>query len=988
VYFEYFFDGYFDSAQGDHFVRLSGVEAPERDTALKALNHANTPTSTYFDSLGRAVLLKEVDENSNLFFTQSEIDIEGNLRSVTDARSNVVMAYKYDMLGNMVYQSSIDSGKRYLLHNSVGSPLRTWDERGYAISFSYDALHRPLQVAVVGGSDNLNNIVEQYIYGEGQTNDKLNNLRGNLYQHYDTGGLEQMATYDWHNKALSVERWLAQDYKNVVDWALPSQLEDKSYTISTAYDALGRIKLQNAPNNNMIIPAYSERGLLLSEDVYDNVNIATHLQNLQYNAKGQRTNVAYNNGTFTQYSYDDKTFRLKRLLTKNGSNGILQDLNYLYDAVGNITFKKDDNEPKLFYNNAVSQAKNEYTYDALYRLIEATGREKIASATFGSTDNWDDNAFITQHHINDNVAIQSYTQNYSYDAVGNILQLQQSASQGSYTRDYYYNSNNNQCYRTMVGSNVYNYSYHAQHGFLLGLPHLSLLNWNFKEEVCATSTQKVSNGDIPETTYYQYDSKGKRLRKITENFAPANTTPTQKNSRTYIEGYEYYEDFSSGEQTHSLSLIDQGQRFVMIEDSSVYGYLTRYQHPNHQSSCTLETDDTGNVITYEEYHPFGTTSYQATNQSITCKAKRYRYTGMERDDETGLNYHGGRYYIPWLCRWISADKTGIQDGFNVYAYCGNSPISHIDHTGFGTSGEPKVTTKNGQPFIDLGTKPGPAVDPASLRAATPVNGPISGNVLKKEPSVSAQSNPRAALPVASTSAGPMSGQPLPKEPVEQEPTVGNYYEGITQITGDSDLRAVTNDNMSGQAQTTYLGKPGDQFFIQQATDLLYGGGASLGFKSFGINTAGDISAGLFQNASNITISGDQSIKSFGAGNSRGGFLIGESNVSASFAFSKNFILPISASSESTSFKTQPMRNHDLTGAVTGTSQVYFFIKNTTASVFVGGFKSSVLAVESSTPVIGIPETRKIAEVTTRGATLGFVLPNGLSASIDFNTKNN
>ncbi|MBA3706159.1 MAG: RHS repeat-associated core domain-containing protein, partial [Bacteroidetes bacterium] len=195
------------------------------------------------------------------------------------------------------------------------------------------------------------------------------------------------------------------------------------------------------------------------------------------------------------------------------------------------------------------------------------------------------------------------------------------------------------------------------------------------------STQSVGGpNSTPETTYYQYDGKGKRLRKITENFAPVGT-PTKKNQRIYIEGYEFFQNFSTLATTRTLSLIDEGRRFVMIENSSVSGLLTRYQHPNHQSSCTLETDMSGNVITYEEYHPFGTTSYQAKNNSITAAAKRYRFTGMERDDESGLNYHGARYYVPWLGRWMNADPIDIGDGANVYVYCQNEPVKNTDKKG-------------------------------------------------------------------------------------------------------------------------------------------------------------------------------------------------------------------------------------------------------------------------------------------------------------------
>jgi len=83
---------------------------------------------------------------------------------------------------------------------------------------------------------------------------------------------------------------------------------------------------------------------------------------------------------------------------------------------------------------------------------------------------------------------------------------------------------------------------------------------------------------------------------LNEILSPA----SQKDQRIYIEGYEFYEDFVSTFTTETLSLIDNGQRFVMIErspDPNILSPLTRYIHPNHQSSCTLETDDIGDIIT-------------------------------------------------------------------------------------------------------------------------------------------------------------------------------------------------------------------------------------------------------------------------------------------------------------------------------------------------------------------------------------------------------
>ncbi|MBK6499904.1 MAG: RHS repeat-associated core domain-containing protein [Saprospiraceae bacterium] len=109
--------------------------------------------------------------------------------------------------------------------------------------------------------------------------------------------------------------------------------------------------------------------------------------------------------------------------------------------------------------------------------------------------------------------------------------------------------------------------------------------------------------------------------------------------------------------------------------------MTKYIYSNHLSTATLEADENGDIISYEEYHPFGTSSYTAVNASIQTIAKRYKFTSKERDDETGLYYHGARYYISWLGRWLSADPGGLIDGGNVYMYVKNNSLQKKDNTG-------------------------------------------------------------------------------------------------------------------------------------------------------------------------------------------------------------------------------------------------------------------------------------------------------------------
>jgi len=67
--------------------------------------------------------------------------------------------------------------------------------------------------------------------------------------------------------------------------------------------------------------------------------------------------------------------------------------------------------------------------------------------------------------------------------------------------------------------------------------------------------------------------------------------------------------------------------------------LIRYQFGNHLGSVSSELDSSGQVISYEEYTPYGSTSNQAVRSQIETP-ERYRYTDKERHEESGLYFHG------------------------------------------------------------------------------------------------------------------------------------------------------------------------------------------------------------------------------------------------------------------------------------------------------------------------------------------------------------
>lgn len=637
----------------------------EKQAADRSAKHANTPDVQHFDTLGRPVLTVEHNRNSTgadeLYCTSIQLDAAGNLRTVTDARGNVAMEYKYDMLGNMVYQKSMDAGTRWLLRNAVDQPLRTWDERGHEFQYFYDILHRSTHSVVV--SNDQSNVFDRIVYGEDlldNTNKPVlqaRNVLGKKVQHYDTGGLVETPNYDFNDHAITTTRRLFKKYKEVANWRgsnLQTDLELESYTFTSETDALKRTTRQTAPDGSITTFLYNGAGLLNSATIGD----TTYIKEIGYNEKGQRNKIIYGNDVVTRFYYDKETFKLTRLVTKQ-QNKALQDWRYTYDPAGNITHIENKNIKEKFFDNSKISAVTEYIYDALYRLVEATGKENNASLSFNGTDNWNDAAFMQAIHPGDPMAMRNYTQQYQYDCVGNILQMRHHAQGNNWTRSYHYSAGSNRLAGTQTGKEIHTYPHHAQHGFITAMPHLEELAWNFKEELVKTIRQKRTDGGTPETTYYQYDGEGKRLRKITENQSAPGETPSIKEQRIYISNFELYKDHTGLERT-SLSLQEGDHRFVIIEtrnhvDDGTEQQLVRYQLHNHLGSAALELDSTAQVISYEEYHPYGTTAYQAKNAAIRSAAKRYRYTGMERDEESGFEYHSTRYYLPWLARWLSCD---------------------------------------------------------------------------------------------------------------------------------------------------------------------------------------------------------------------------------------------------------------------------------------------------------------------------------------------
>jgi RHS repeat-associated protein len=696
----------------------------EKRAAEKAAVHAATPTVAHADSLGRTFLTvvhnrfkysdspptdPPVEEFHRIRII---LDIEGSQREVIDAEDRVVMRYDYDMLGNRVHQASMEAGQRWMLNDVAGKPLYAWDSLSHRLRTAYDRVRRPTDSFLREGAD-AEMVVGRSIYGESRPNPEATNLRGKVVELYDQAGVVTSDGYDFKGNLLRTHRQLAQSYKSTLHWSGAVTREAEVYTSRTRYDALNRPIQLIAPHSdqfgtkvNVIQASYNEANLLEQVHVWldwnaeptgrldpatANLHPVTHID---YDAKGQRERIAYGSGAVTAYDYDPLSFRVVHLLTRRDVIAFpsdcpapapvvwpgcqVQNLHYAYDPAGNITHIRDDAQQTVYFRNKRVEPSADFTYDAIYRLIEATGREHLGQVG-GSPipHSYNDAPRVGILHPGDGNAMGTYIERYFYDAVGNFLHMQHRSSDPAYpgwTRGYIYNEpsqleparQSNRLTSTTIGGTTETYSaagngYDA-HGNLLRMPHLQLMQWDFKDQLQMTQRQTVNAADAEgeqhhgERTWCVYDSAGQRVRKVTEL-----ASGQVKDEHIYLGGFEIYrKNGASRLVRETLHIMNDKQRIALVDtrtqgnEPGMPQQLIRYQFGNHLGSANLELDDQAQIISYEEYTPYGSTSYQAV-RGQTETPKRYRHAGKERDEESGLYYYGARSYAPWIGRWTSPD---------------------------------------------------------------------------------------------------------------------------------------------------------------------------------------------------------------------------------------------------------------------------------------------------------------------------------------------
>jgi RHS repeat-associated protein len=698
----------------------------EKQALVNAAVFANTPSRKVMNNLGQVILEEEINvsnDNSKpvILQTQHTYDIQGRLLTSADPRLRACnltnYTLTYGLTGPPLQTVSADAGTSWLLTNVFGNPLYSYDQRKVGLTVTYDALQRPVQsyVQKTATPDDplaLDQIVERVIYGDTpgvMQHPEQYNFRGQVFQHYDQAGLvtvSETAGYSLLGQPFETHQQFRDDYKNEANWndinsrTLQQLLQSTVYSQQSVYDALGRVIQATDADNNQQSIGYLLSGHLgqLSLLTNDDKKTTLPVQNITYNAKGQRISIRYGNGLTTNYQYEQTTWALQQLQT-----GSIQNLSYVHDPVGNVVQKTDAGQPTVFYNNQQVSSVATYTYNALYQLLQATGREQQTSA--GNSD-LDVPLPRPTAQVNDTQALQNYTENYTYDDAGNLTQTQHVANNNNWTRQMIVSDTSNRAVISTINGNSTPTpqevdQYFDLRGNQLNTGQINPLAWNYRDNIGSSTTiERISGKNDAE--YYVYDSSGQRVRKVSEQYGNGGTTVTV-NETLYLGNLEIRRTLSGTDpakatvtqEYHALRVMDD-TRCILTRDHWVVGYppsgftnpTLLYHLEDLLGSYTVETDAQGNVVCTEEYAPYGGSTLFVGSGSA-AQLRHYRYSGKEKDSFTGLYYYGARYYAPGIGRWLSPDPAGTIDGLNVYAFVSGNPITFMDAGGM-------CKTKKGQ----------------------------------------------------------------------------------------------------------------------------------------------------------------------------------------------------------------------------------------------------------------------------------------------------
>ncbi|WP_406319838.1 type IV secretion protein Rhs [Streptosporangium sp. NBC_01639] len=559
--------------------------------------------------------------------TKYTYDHAGRLASVTDPAGNV-WRHTYDLRGREIKTEDPDKGVTTFTYNDADEVLTSTDARGKTLAYVYDALGRKLETRE-GSKDGP--LLAEWKYdalARGHLNASIRYLGGQAYK-AEINAID--ADYRALRQTVTVP---AREGKLAGSYVLNSRYTLDDQVQSVSFPAVGGLAEES------VVYSYDE----LSQPTKV-TGLSSYVTAARYSKLGETLQYELSTGgkkSWLTYTHDESSQRLTRTrLDRETAPATDLDLNYTYDAIGNITKITD-------MAGGQSRDTQCFAYDNLRRLTSAwTATDDCASGSPQS----------------DKIGgVAPYATSYTYDVTGNRIKETQHAFSGrpeSVRTSIYPKPGEKRPHALQsVGTDTFTY-----------------------DEAGNTTSRKVGTADqtlvwdiegnlesvteAGKTTSFVYDADGGRLLR---------KTPTD--STLYIDDMELRLDTAKDVVECTRYYTVNGEPVaVRTPDNKVY-----FLASDHQGTAQAAVNAGTGELAVRRTTPFG----EDRGSPPPWWPGQRGFVGGVKDQTIGLVQLGAREYDPRNGRFLSVDPVIDEDDpqqLNAYAYANNSPVTMSDPDG-------------------------------------------------------------------------------------------------------------------------------------------------------------------------------------------------------------------------------------------------------------------------------------------------------------------
>ena len=626
----------------DYYIRSSAVYS-EDGSQLVSETNGNGQTTSYVYNKYRD-LYQTTDSNGTNVVTK---EIATNDRPSSSYISGVV-SVNYSYSNGLL--SRINRGG-YITGNAT--------KQNQYYNMSYDTFGNMTEVSIGEDVEDAR-VLASYNYGGNNNHlDSMTYGNGDSIE-YTYDDLDRMTQETWDDGTSYLYMYNAEG-------ALTQKLDATDETkvdngtadaVNYQYDSLGRLIYSSSAENGETI--------ILTEHLYDRAN----------RIDKQTYQLRNSNGTFTTY-VSDYSYRASdgSLTYVDSVNGNFGDYGFEYDDIARLSAR---------YNYYFRQ---DYTYRNISSSQTTT---QIANIAYSKRDG--------------GTNFNPFSLAYTYDALGNIKTITGTGISGQ-NASYVYDVQSQLTSAVVDGKN-YSYEYDTYGNIRKAVENGTTHTYTYgdadwKDLLTAYDGQTITYDEIGNpTSYYNgtrwdFDwAKGRQLVRAESDDHMIEYTYDMagiRDSKT-VDGVEYNYLTLDGkvvrqtwEQNNNKYVLD------IIYDNSGLPYAFKYGGGyyiyvlNQQGDVIRIVNGNGATVAEYKYDAWGNLLVDEDDLTEIGRINPIRYRGYYYDTETGFYYLQSRYYDPSIGRFINADDfASTSQGFlghNMFAYCGNNPISRKDDGG-------------------------------------------------------------------------------------------------------------------------------------------------------------------------------------------------------------------------------------------------------------------------------------------------------------------